>query len=77
MTDEEIDTSDCPPLTEEFFKKAKLRLPASTQVVEVEVDKNTLDWYRAQGEEYAQKMTAALRIYAEAHKMSAKKHQAV
>jgi hypothetical protein len=27
MTDDEIDTSDIPPLTEEFFARAKLRLP--------------------------------------------------
>ena len=29
MTDEDIDTSDIPPLSEEFFVKAKLRLPSS------------------------------------------------
>jgi hypothetical protein len=29
MTDDEIDTSDIPPLTDEFFAKAKLRIPAS------------------------------------------------
>ena len=29
MTDEEIDYSDIPPLTEKFFEKATLRLPAS------------------------------------------------
>ena len=29
MTDEEIDTSDIPPLTDAFFAKAKLRLPRS------------------------------------------------
>jgi hypothetical protein len=27
MTDDEIDTSDIPPMTEEFFARAKLRLP--------------------------------------------------
>ncbi len=26
LTDEEIDTSDIPPLTEEFFKRARVRL---------------------------------------------------
>lgn len=29
MTDEEIDYSDIPPLTEEFFEQATLRLPAA------------------------------------------------
>ena len=29
MTDEDIDTSDIPPLSEEFFASSKLRLPLS------------------------------------------------
>jgi hypothetical protein len=29
ITDEEIDYSDIPPLTEEFFEKAVLRMPAA------------------------------------------------
>ena len=29
MTDEEIDYSGIPPLTEEFFEKATLRIPAN------------------------------------------------
>jgi hypothetical protein len=29
MTDDDIDTSDIPPLTDEFFSKAKLRMPSS------------------------------------------------
>jgi hypothetical protein len=29
MKDEDIDTSDIPPLSEEFFAKAQLRLPKS------------------------------------------------
>ena len=31
MTDEEIDTSDIPPLTEEFFARAVLRMPPELQ----------------------------------------------
>jgi hypothetical protein len=32
MSDDEIDTSDIPPLTDEFFAKAKLRMPSSTPI---------------------------------------------
>ncbi len=37
MDDESIDYSDIPPQTEEFFKKATLRVPASqaTQVQQI------------------------------------------
>jgi uncharacterized protein (DUF4415 family) len=68
MTDEEIDTSDIPPLTEAFFKRAKVRMPQHLIAVTVQVDPDVLAWFKAQGEDYEQRMNAALRIYAEAHK---------
>ncbi|MGK7892270.1 MAG: BrnA antitoxin family protein [Xenococcus sp. (in: cyanobacteria)] len=72
MTDEDIDTSDIPPLTDEFFAKAKLRLPTSSNTtVAVEVDSETLEWFQQQGEAASKQMSAALRIYAAAHKYSA------
>jgi uncharacterized protein (DUF4415 family) len=67
MTDEEIDTSDIPPLDEAFFADAKLRVPEKVSVT-VNVDADVLEWFRAQGEEFQQRINAALRIYAEAHK---------
>jgi hypothetical protein len=35
MSDADIDTSDIPPLSEEFFAKAKLRMPRSAVKVSV------------------------------------------
>ena len=67
MTDEEIDTSDILPLTEDFFKRAKVRMPRHMVAVTVQVDPDVLAWFKAQGEDYEQRMNAALRIYAEAH----------
>ena len=67
MTDEEIDTSDIPPLDETFFANAKLRVPEKVPVT-VNVDADVLEWFRAQGGEFQQRINAALRIYAEAHK---------
>jgi uncharacterized protein (DUF4415 family) len=72
MTDDDIDTSDIPPLTEEFFSKAKLRMPSSPlATVAVHVDSETLTWFQSKGEEAGQHMAAALRIYAEAQKTAA------
>ncbi len=68
MDDDDIDTSDVPPLTEEFFAKAQLRMPQSSIAVTVHVDPETFAWFKAQGEISEQQMAAALRIYAEAHK---------
>ncbi|MBE9063341.1 hypothetical protein [cf. Phormidesmis sp. LEGE 11477] len=69
MTDDDIDTSDSPPLTETFFSKAKLRVPdTSLTTVAIQVDSDTLAWFQSKGEAAQQHMAAALRIYAEAQK---------
>ena len=68
MSDEDIDTSDIPPLSEDFFSKAQLQMPKSPTKVSVLVDPDTLAWFQIQGESAEQQMSVALRIYAEAHK---------
>jgi uncharacterized protein (DUF4415 family) len=69
MSDDEIDTSDIPPLTDEFFSNAELRMPdSSLATAAIRVDSETLAWFQSQGEEAEQHMAAALRIYAEAQK---------
>jgi uncharacterized protein (DUF4415 family) len=75
MSDEDIDTSDIPPLTDEFFAKAKLRMPSSLATVAIRVDAETLAWFQSKGEEAEQHMAAALRIYAEAQKNAASMRQ--
>ncbi|HZG53732.1 MAG TPA: BrnA antitoxin family protein [Pyrinomonadaceae bacterium] len=67
MIDEEIDTSDIPPVDEAFFGDAKLRVPDKVSVT-INVDADVLEWFRAQGAEFQQRINAALRIYADAHK---------
>ena len=68
MTDEQIDTSDIPPLDETFFANAKLRLPKGKVPLVLSVDADILEWFKGQGDEYPRLLNAALRIYAEAHK---------
>ncbi len=68
MKDEDIDTSDIPPLSEDFFAKAELKMPKSPTKIEVEVDNETLAWFQSQGETAQQQMSVALKIYAQAHK---------
>ncbi len=70
MTDEEIDTSDIPPLDDEFFLKAKLRMPSSLTTVTIAIDSETLAWFQSKGEE-AQHMAAVLQGYAETQKNAA------
>ena len=67
LTDKTIDTSDIPPLTEEFFSTAKWRMPKPKVKVTVEVEPEVVEWFKAQGENYQRYLAAALRIYAHAH----------
>ena len=67
MTDEEIDTSDIPPLDDDFFAKAKLRMPKQVSVT-MRLDADLMEWFRAQGEEYESLINSALRRYVESNK---------
>jgi uncharacterized protein (DUF4415 family) len=67
MTDNEIDTSEIPLLTEEFFSAAKWRMPKPKVKVTVEVEPEVMEWFKAQGENTQRSLAAALRIYAQAH----------
>ena len=68
MEDEDIDTLDIPPLTDAFFKRARLRVPQHFVTATLQIDADVLNWFKAQGDDYEQRLNAALRIYAEAHK---------
>lgn len=71
MTDEEIDTSDIPPLTQEQLARMTVRLPGesrpSTVELNVSVDAKTAAWFDAQGADRERRIRAALRLYAAAH----------
>ena len=68
MSDEDIDISDIPPLSANFWDKAQLRTPKKVITASVQIDPETFAWFQSQGKNAAQQMSAALIIYAEAHK---------
>ncbi|MEA5509490.1 BrnA antitoxin family protein [Crocosphaera sp. UHCC 0190] len=65
IDDETIDYSDIPPLTEEFFEKATLRIPASQAQQLVQIEPDVLEWFQAQGGEYKALINSILRHYIE------------
>ena len=67
LTDEEIDTSDIPPLDDAFFAK-RIGLPKGKVPVVMSLDADVFQWFKSQGGEYQNLINAALRIYAEEHK---------
>ncbi|MEM7532016.1 MAG: BrnA antitoxin family protein [Chloroflexota bacterium] len=73
MTDDMIDTSEIPPLSDEFFETAEWRMPEEIVPekrvkVTIEIEPTILAWFKAQGEDYQQRLAAALHLYAEAHR---------
>lgn len=65
MSDEEIDYSDIPPLTEEFFAKATLRVPAAQARNLVQIDPDIMFWFQSQDTEYKTLINSILRRYIE------------
>jgi uncharacterized protein (DUF4415 family) len=67
LTEEEIETSDSPPLGEEFVETSHWWKPRAASNVLLALDPETLAWFQSQGDDYEQKMAAALRSYATSH----------
>lgn len=64
MSDESIDFSDIPPLTDEFLAQAKrfdeLYRPQKCQVT-VRIDKDVLEWLKSSGKGYQTRLNEILR----------------
>lgn len=67
MTDDEIDYSGIPPLTDDFFERAVLRIPATQAQHWVELDPDVARWFRRQGSEYKRRINKILREHMLAH----------
>jgi uncharacterized protein (DUF4415 family) len=63
MTDEDIDYSDIPPLTDEFFQNASLRIPAHQVENLIRLDSDVITWFQSQGKEYKALINKVLRNY--------------
>jgi len=68
MNDDEIDYSDIPELGEDFWKNAKLVIPDQKAKISIRLDKDILEWFKAEGKGYQTKINAVLRSYVEAHR---------
>jgi uncharacterized protein (DUF4415 family) len=66
MKDEDIDYSDIPPLTEEFWRTTKplrdkhLYKPTKTSTT-IRLDSDVLDWFKSQGKGYQTRVNSILR----------------
>lgn len=65
MSDEDIDYSDIPPLADQFFEQAVLRIPATQARNLVQLDPDVMAWFQAQGDEYKMLINSVLRHHIE------------
>lgn len=66
MTDDDIDFSDNPELTEEFFARATWRNREPMSVT-LSVDPVVLAWYQSHGDGWERHVQAALKEYLRTH----------
>ena len=64
MCDADIDTSDIPPLGEDFFRRAAIRKREPKISITLRVDKHVLEWFKSTGRGYQSRMNAVLKTYA-------------
>jgi len=62
MTDEDIDYSDVPPLSDTFFQRAKLYVPENRAII---LEADVFAWFASQGKEYHTLVNTILRQYIE------------
>lgn len=65
MSDDDIDYSDIRPLTDEFFEKAVLRVPAAQAKNIVQLDPDVMAWFQGQSGEYKTLINSVLRRHIE------------
>ncbi|MBJ7443781.1 MAG: BrnA antitoxin family protein [Sphingobium sp.] len=69
VKDEDIDFSDIPEADETFWKNAKVHLPDRAKMpLNVRLDADMVEWFRAQGKGYQTRINAVLRSFYEAHR---------
>jgi uncharacterized protein (DUF4415 family) len=64
-SEDNIDYSDIPPLTDEFFERATLRISANQAQNLVLLDPDVRQWFQSQGDQYKILVNKVLRQYIE------------
>ncbi|WP_129633888.1 hypothetical protein [Candidatus Oscillochloris fontis] len=69
QTDDDIDTSDIPILTDEFFGRAKLLIPREMIDRTIQIDADVMKWLRSHEQHATQTINHILRAYIESQKV--------
>lgn len=68
LTDEEIDTSEVPPLDEQFFSEPSCGCRPTRRRSRSASIRTVLEWFKAQGKGYQTRINTILRKYMEAQR---------
>ncbi len=70
LAEEGLTAAGLSELSQRRFPAASHSGKGRAVTVEVAIEKDILAWFQAQGQDYPQRMRAAMRLYAEAHRAS-------
>lgn len=68
LDDDEMDLIDIPSLQPSFFENDTARQPQPKYTISLQIERDVLVWFRAQGPGWEKHMASALRQYMEARK---------
>jgi uncharacterized protein (DUF4415 family) len=67
LSDTDLDYSDSPKISPEFFVTGKLRkgqrVPVGKEAISIRLDRDILEWLRSRGSGYQSEVNALLRAY--------------
>jgi uncharacterized protein (DUF4415 family) len=66
LRDEDLDFSEIPEVTAEMFERATVRKGLRPVAPTKRLDAEVLDWFKAQGRGYQERINSLLRAYMEA-----------
>jgi len=74
MPDAEIDYSDIPELPEKFWENAKVVFPEvkEKQLISIRLDREILEYFKAEGKGYQTRINAVLKTYIDAQRQRRK-----
>ncbi|MFY9260043.1 MAG: BrnA antitoxin family protein [Gallionella sp.] len=70
MSDESIDYSDAPELTDAFWQLVKQPIAEHKTQVTLRIDSDVIDFFKHTGKRYQTRINAVLRAYVEANKQA-------
>ena len=68
IQDDGLDYTEIPEQDSAFFRNAVLRMPEPKSTVTMRVDKDVLEWFKAQGKGYQTRINVLLRTYMDSKK---------